>query len=61
LFFTKSEVDRYFKNVQKKVEIDIDDIKITKPIAPKRQKVDEAGNIVEAGNEEEKKAPVNKR
>ena len=47
--------------MQNKVEIDLDDIKIKKPKAPKRQKVDEAGNIIEGVNEEEKKEPVNKR
>jgi hypothetical protein len=47
--------------VLNKVEIDIDDIKIKKAKAPKRQKVDEAGNIIEGGNEEEKKESVNKR
>jgi hypothetical protein len=47
--------------VQNKVEIDINDIKIKKPKAPKRQKVDETGNIIEGANEEEKKEPVNKR
>lgn len=60
LYFTKSEVDKYFKNVQVKAEIDIDDIKIQRPKAVKRQKVDEAGNVIEVA-EEEKKAPVNKR
>jgi hypothetical protein len=47
--------------VQNKDEVDINDIKIRNPKAPKRQKVDEAGNIIEVGNEEEKKAPINKR
>jgi hypothetical protein len=39
LCFTKSEVDKYFKEVQRKNEIDLDEIIIQKPKV-KRQKID---------------------